>query len=492
MKKIFKLQKLFREEQQIKSSSSLKEPIVKANCFNLSKRSSNTLSSGISFNGGSIKGGKVSNGNTTTQKVIVIAKSYNSGYNSKTKTKTTNKEAGASASKHLDYINKEDRNEERSMILEQFDNVLENEIYSFSKGEIEKINIEDLELQIEKSLTNGKIEKSFSFEADDKILDNKELLKDISKNNKLYIENEASTGKMKIHLKGNKESLALALNKLNKAEEKNFKREDIKDIKTNVYNKHGEQLTYENFNKKKKDLKEKGIRGVLSLEVSPKDNLSSEELKAVVENTIKKMEEAIDKKLDWNFAIHTNTEHTHAHIDVLDDKGALKFTKPQLEAFKTLIAESILEVEDYSKRMKEENKEVLKFENKEELNDIQKQKENDNKIMEKIENHDVYILDGINGASSLRLLEKIEIYVSDSELREDFLKDISQKAKELANEPQNENESGKFLELSKRTIEEYNYRNERWKSERQTNEEKEKQSQNQTTQSNKISYGMSM
>lgn len=491
MKKIFKLQKLFREEQQIKSSSSSKEPIVKANCFNLSKRSSNTLSSGISFNGGTIKGGKVSNGNTTTQKVIVIAKSYNSGYNSKTKTKTTNKEAGASASKHLDYINKEDRNEERSMILEQFDNVLENEIYSFSKGEIEKINIEDLELQIEKSLTNGKIEKSFSFEADDKILDNKELLKDISKNNKLYVENEAKTGKVKIHLKGNTESLELALNKLNKAEEKNFKREDIKDIKTNIYNKHGEQLTYENFNNKKKDLKEKGARGVLSLEVSPKDNLSLEELKAVVENTIKKMEEAIDKKLDWNFAIHTNTEHTHAHIDVLDDKG-LKFTKPQLQAFKTLIAESILEVEDYSKRMKEENKEVLKFENKEELNDIQKQKENDNKIMEKIESHDVYILDGINGASSLRLLEKIEIYVSDSELREDFLKDISQKAKELANEPQNENESGKFLELSKRTIEEYNYRNERWKSERQTNEEIDKQKQNQNTQSNKRSYGMSM
>lgn len=35
-----------------------------------------------------------------------------------------------------------------------------------------------------------------------KILEDKDLLKDIS-NNKLYVENEAKTGKVKIHLKGN-------------------------------------------------------------------------------------------------------------------------------------------------------------------------------------------------------------------------------------------------------------------------------------------------
>ena len=156
MSRIFRLKKLFKEEQQIKSSSiSLKEPIPKS-CFSNSNRNISSLSGGISFNGGTINGGKISNGSTTIQKVVVIAKSYNSGYNSKTKTVKTNKEAGASAASHLDYINKEDRNEERSMVREQFDNVLENEIYSYSKGKMDLINKEDLAEKFESDLRTGK------------------------------------------------------------------------------------------------------------------------------------------------------------------------------------------------------------------------------------------------------------------------------------------------------------------------------------------------
>lgn len=409
-KEIFKLKKLFKEEQQIKSSSSLKEPIVKANCFNLSKRTANSLSNGISFNGGTIKGGKVFNGSTATQKVIVIAKNYNSGYDNKTKTKTTNKEAGTTAASHLDYINKEERNEERSMIIEQFDNVLENEIYLYSKEEFHNINIEDLEAKIEKDLKYGKIESSLSFEADDKILDDKKLLKDISKNNKLYVENEASTGKVKIHLKGNNESLELAINKLNKTKDEKLKVEDIKEIKTNIYDKHGEQLSYKDFNKKKKDLKEKGIRGASTFIVSPNDKLTTEEFKAVIENTIKKMEEAIDKKLDWNFTIHTNTKHPHAHIDVLSDKGAIKFSKPQLQAFKTLISESILEVEIYSKRMEEqkslidENKNINKIQDVIEDNQEFKMEKSNTKIFN---NEDKYLEIAKNENSSAEALDKL-------------------------------------------------------------------------------------
>ena len=87
--------------------------------------------------------------------------------------------------------------------------------------------------KFENDLRTGKIESSFSFEANDKILDYKNLLKDISKNNKLYIENEAKTGKVKIHLKGNSESLELAINKINKKLDTDLEVDKIKDIDTN-------------------------------------------------------------------------------------------------------------------------------------------------------------------------------------------------------------------------------------------------------------------
>ncbi len=49
MSKLFKLKKLFKEEQQIKSSSiSLKEPIPKS-CFSNSNRNISSLNGGISI-----------------------------------------------------------------------------------------------------------------------------------------------------------------------------------------------------------------------------------------------------------------------------------------------------------------------------------------------------------------------------------------------------------------------------------------------------------
>lgn len=475
MSKLFKLKKLFKEEQQTSSSSfKFKESIPKS-CFSNSNRNISSLSGGISFNGGTINGGKISNGSTTTQKVIVIAKSYNSGYNSKTKTVKTNKEAGKSASEHLDYINKEDRNEERNMVIEQFDNVLENEIYLYSKGEMNLVNTENLAKKIESDLRTGKIENSFSFEADDKILEDKALLKDISKNNKLYVENEAKIGKVKIHLKGNKESLELAINTINKKEDKNLEVAKIKDIDTNLYNKFGEQINYRDFNKKKKDLKEKGARGVLSLEVSPAENLSSEELKAVILNSIEKMEQASNKNLDWNFTIHTNTEHTHAHIDVLDNK-ALRFSKEQLQAFKTLITESISEVEVYSKNqqlqksqnqtLKEnlsqeyEFKDELKFKNFVNTDTRNKYKieRKENKIIDDLKNGKANLHEEITEAKSLSMLNKLTT-ITDmqyGDLNCFNYEQLSKRADKLAKNVDNPKEKEELKEYSNEMIKIYN------------------------------------
>lgn len=486
MSKLFKLKKLFKEEQQIKSSSiSLKEPIPKS-CFSNSNRNISSLSGGISFNGGTINGGKISNGSTTIQKVIVIAKSYNSGYNSKTKTVKTNKEAGASAATHLDYINKEDRNEERSMVMEQFDNVLENEIYSYSKGEMNLINKEDLAEKFESDLRTGKIESSFSFEADDKILEDKDLLKDISKNNKLYVENEAKTGKVKIHLKGNTESLELAINKINKKLDNDLEVDKIKDIDTNIYNKFGEQMNYRDFNKKKKDLKEKGARGVLSLEVSPAENLSSEELKAVILNSIEKMEQATNKNLDWNFTIHTNTEHTHAHIDVLDNK-ALRLSKEQLQAFKTLITESISEVEVYSKNqqlqklqnqtLKEnlsqeyEFKDEVKLKNfvNTDLRNKFKIEREENKIIDEMKQNSSKIYGGIEKIDRLEGLKKVQDVIENSNDWGAYFNfnTLSKRADELAENTDNQNEKVKLKAFSEEMTNKYNYE---YKEDRRMNE----------------------
>lgn len=475
MSKLFKLKKLFTEEQQISSSSfKFKEPIPKS-CFSNSNRNISSLSGGISFNGGTINGGKISNGNTTIQKVVVIAKSYNSGYNSKTKTVKTNKEAGASASTHLDYINKEDRNEERSMVMEQFDNVLENEIYLYSKGEMNLINKEDLAEKFESDLKTGKIESSFSFEADDKILEDKDLLKDISKNNKLYVENEAKAGKVKIHLKGNSESLELAINKINKKLDNNLEVDKIKDIDTNIYDKFGEQINYRDFNKKKKDLKEKGARGVLSLEVSPAENLSSEELKAVILNSIEKMEQATNKNLDWNFTIHTNTEHIHAHIDVLDNK-ALRFSKEQLQAFKTLITESISEVEVYSKnqQLQKSQNQTLKenlsqeYEFKDEVKlknfvntDLRnkfKIEREENKIIDDLKNGKANLHEEITEAKSLSMLNKLTT-ITDMEygnLNCFNYEQLSRKADELAKNTDNPKEKEELKKYSNEMKKTYN------------------------------------
>ena len=362
------------------------------------------------------------------------------------------------------------------MIREQFDNVLENEIYLYSKGEMNLINKEDLAEKFESDLRTGKIESSFSFEADDKILEDKDLLKDISKNNKLYVENEAKTGKVKIHLKGNTESLELAINKINKKLDNDLEVDKIKDIDTNIYNKFGEQMNYRDFNKKKKDLKEKGARGVLSFEVSPAENLSSEELKAVILNSIEKMEIAIGKNLDWNFTIHTNTEHTHAHIDVLDNK-ALRLSKEQLQAFKTLITESISEVEVYSKNqqlqklqnqtLKEnlsqeyEFKDEVKLKNfvNTDLRNKFKIEREENKIIDEMKQNSSKIYGGIEKIDRLEGLKKVQDVIENSNDWGAYFNfnTLSKRADELAENTDNQNEKVKLKAFSEEMTNKYNY-----------------------------------
>ena len=106
---------------------------------------------------------------------------------------------------------------------------------------------------------------------------------------------------------------------------------------SNIYDKNGDLISKENLEQIKKDL-DNGIQGFrrTMIDVGQRD-FSRDDLNKLVRESMQKLMEKTGKNFEYNFAIHTNTEHIHAHILSYGKNSDINLTKEQLQIFKEII-----------------------------------------------------------------------------------------------------------------------------------------------------------
>ena len=145
---------------------------------------------------------------------------------------------------------------------------------------------------------------------------------------------------------------------------------------SNIYDKNGDLISKENLEQIKKDL-DNGIQGFrrTMIDVGQKD-FSRDNLNKLVRESMQQLIEKTGKNFEYNFAIHTNTDHIHAHIVSYGKNSDINLTKEQLQIFKEIIGsktnEILLEMQNELKRdnvleLKNEKEIVKNLDNKNDL-----------------------------------------------------------------------------------------------------------------------------
>lgn len=145
---------------------------------------------------------------------------------------------------------------------------------------------------------------------------------------------------------------------------------------SNIYDKYGDLIPKEELEQIKKDLN-LGVQSFRRsmIDVGQKD-FSRDDLNKLVRESMQILMEKTGKNFEYNFAIHTNTDHIHAHIVSYGKNSDINLTKEQLQIFKEIIGSKtndiLLEKELELKRdnvleLKEEKEIVKSLDNKNDL-----------------------------------------------------------------------------------------------------------------------------
>lgn len=135
---------------------------------------------------------------------------------------------------------------------------------------------------------------------------------------------------------------------------------------SNIYDKYGDLISKEELEQIKKDL-DNGIQGFrrTMIDVGQKD-FNRDDLNKLVRESMQSLMEKTGKNFEYNFAIHTNTEHIHAHILSYGKNSDINLTKEQLQIFKEIIGSKTEEILlDMQKELKRD--EVLELKNEKEI-----------------------------------------------------------------------------------------------------------------------------
>ena len=145
---------------------------------------------------------------------------------------------------------------------------------------------------------------------------------------------------------------------------------------SNIYDKNGDLISKEELEQIKKDLN-LGVQGFrrTMIDVGQKD-FSRDDLNKLVRESMQELMGKTGKSFEYNYAIHTNTDHIHAHIVSYGKNSDINLTKEQLQIFKEIIGSKtndiLLEKELELKRdidlyLKEEKEIEKNLENKNDL-----------------------------------------------------------------------------------------------------------------------------
>jgi hypothetical protein len=100
---------------------------------------------------------------------------------------------------------------------------------------------------------------------------------------------------------------------------------------SHLYDKEARKLSIEEEKELISNLETKGTTSFRRIMISPEKDTTVEEMAQITKRTLAEFEEKTGKKYDAVFAIHTNTEHTHAHILITSNKyNYLRLSKQEL------------------------------------------------------------------------------------------------------------------------------------------------------------------
>jgi hypothetical protein len=106
---------------------------------------------------------------------------------------------------------------------------------------------------------------------------------------------------------------------------------DINEELSHLYDKDARKLSTKQEAELISNLETKGITSFRRIMISPERDTTAEEMAQITKRTLAEFEEKTGKKYEAVFAIHTNTEHTHAHILITSNKyNYLRLSKQEL------------------------------------------------------------------------------------------------------------------------------------------------------------------
>ena len=113
---------------------------------------------------------------------------------------------------------------------------------------------------------------------------------------------------------------------------------------SNIYDKNGDLIPKEELEQIKKNLN-LGIHAFRRnmIDIGQKD-FSRDDLNKLVRESMQSLMERTGKNFEYNYTIHTNTDHIHAHILSYGKNSDINLTKEQLQIFKEIIGSKTEEI----------------------------------------------------------------------------------------------------------------------------------------------------
>lgn len=116
------------------------------------------------------------------------------------------------------------------------------------------------------------------------------------------------------------------------------------DELSNIYDENGERLSKEEFDELKKELNE-GIGAFRRTVIDVGHNeLDRDNLNRLVRESLQSFQEQSGKQFHYTYAIHTDTDHIHAHILSYAESHQINMTKEHLQFFKQTVGEKTNEL----------------------------------------------------------------------------------------------------------------------------------------------------
>lgn len=112
---------------------------------------------------------------------------------------------------------------------------------------------------------------------------------------------------------------------------------DQNDELSNLYDANGERMSKEEFNDLKQELND-GVGAFRRTVIDVGHNeLNRDDMNRLIRESLQEFQEQTGKQFDYAYAIHTDTDHIHAHVLSYGKSHEINMTKEHLQLFKQVV-----------------------------------------------------------------------------------------------------------------------------------------------------------